>query len=636
MMLPIDRRALLLGPVSLACVLAACSGTPQRAEEASRPEPGAGGGQMVLVEQGDRQPAPAAAATKPAAPSAGWSSPTATGGGKPATAPAAAPAIGTSKWKAVVNGEETPALAIPMGDDATLARIIDEGVNRNQVMQHLRNLTNIGPRLTGSTNIEKADAWLRQQYERWGLKNVQREQWGTIGMRFDRGPSKGVLLASEQPGGTMGVAREFEFTTMAWTKGTNGPVRAKVVKLPAEDADYDKVKDQIKGAWVLIPAAPASGQRGVRRGLTEYFRQAVDVRKAMADVADKKEPMEEPKGMIGKAVRDGAAGFIASSGDERVWTGAVGGWRTASVATTIPDVFISVRKSDYEAIDEKITSNANFAVEFDLKHTLTDGPIPVYNVIAEIPGTEKPEEVVIISAHMDSWNGPGSQGATDNGTGTVVTLEAARILIASGARPKRTIRFIHWSGEEQGLLGSRGYVEKHKDEMGRISACFVDDGGTNSEGGIPCIESMKDMLAAATAPANGLFTDTATNKPLTCNVRVVGRMPRGGSSDHASFNAVGVPGFFWDEVGRADYGYGWHTQNDKYELGVPEYLMQSSTNSAIVAYRLACAPTLLPREVRADEDERPARPAPPAEPGKAPAQPTRPVGAATGSGTPAN
>ncbi|CAN0578328.1 unnamed protein product, partial [Laminaria digitata] len=214
------------------------------------------------------------------------------------------------------------------------------------------------------------------------------------------------------------------------------------------------------------------------------------------------------------------------------------------------------------------------------------------------PGTEFPDEVIVISGHMDSWNGPGSMGTTDNGTGTSVTIEAARILATVGAKPKRTIRFALWGGEEQGLLGSKGYIESlSEEERARISAAFVDDGGTNHQGGIPAADFMVEYLAAATAPVNGVFYSETDGKYLDVNIRPTGtKIETHGGSDHAAFNAVGVPGFFWDEVGRAVYGYGWHTQNDNLDLAIEEYLVQSATNTAITAYNLANAPGLLPRE----------------------------------------
>jgi len=238
----------------------------------------------------------------------------------------------------------------------------------------------------------------------------------------------------------------------------------------------------------------------------------------------------------------------------------------------------------------------------------------VYNTVAEIRGSTYPDEVVIVSAHMDSWDGPGSQGTTDNGTGTAVTLEAARLLMKAKAKPLRTIRFVLWTGEEQGLLGSKGYVKDHAGELPKVSAVFVDDGGTNYQGGVNVAENQVDFMAAATAPTNNQFYDEVDKKFLNVDVKNTGKkIASHGSSDQASFNAVGVPGYYWTEVGRADYQYGWHTQHDKIDLAIPVYLEQSSTNAAIVAYRLACAPTLMPRaeaSVGSSEDFRPRRPQP--------------------------
>lgn len=243
-----------------------------------------------------------------------------------------------------------------------------------------------------------------------------------------------------------------------------------------------------------------------------------------------------------------------------------------------------------DAILAKLDAKQEVILEFNMDNKFIKGPRKCYNVIAEIPGTEKPEEMVIISGHLDSWDGPGSEGALDNGTGTVVALEAARILCKAGAKPKRTIRFILWTGEEQGLFGSQAYVKNHKDELDKISAVFVDDGGTNYEGGVSCTADMEPMLREAFKPAIEAFPE------LPMKISIVSKIPRGGGSDHAPFNAAGVPGFFWFETGRSNYGFVHHTQNDRYEQAIPEYMVQSGTNSAATAYIVACAPTLLPRE----------------------------------------
>ncbi|MFA6047038.1 MAG: M20/M25/M40 family metallo-hydrolase, partial [Phycisphaerales bacterium] len=393
--------------------------------------------------------------------------------------------------------------------------------------------------------------------------------------------------------------RDMEFTTLAWTAGTEGPVRGKVMREPKDAAEFERVKDSLKGAWVLIQAPAALGQLGIRGLVSARYEMRLDARKKVAEGTDPA-TLTVPQRLALEPV----AGYISTSRDERVWTGAAPKWRELDFDAIPQDPHVIVRLSDYDFINSRLADGDAIEIECDLKNQFTKGPIPVYNTVAEIRGSEKPEEMVIISAHMDSWNGPGSQGCTDNGTGTVVTLEAARILMAAHAKPKRTIRFVNWTGEEQGLLGSHGYVEAHKDELSKISAVFVDDGGTNYEGGVPAAENMVQMLAMATAPVNKVFYDETDKQFLNVNVRNTGKkIDTHGSSDHASFNQVGVPGFFWDEIGRADYGYGWHTQHDRIDLAIPNYLKQSAANAAITAYRLACAETLLPRVEEEPKDK---------------------------------
>jgi len=644
---------------------------------------------------------------------------------------------------AVIGGKKAVAPSIPMGDPATIARIIDEGKNRNRVMDHLTYITQkIGPRLTGSSNVETANKWARDQFASWGLTNAQLWQWGEIPVRFDRGPSTG-RIGMTRAGGDQNdfrSLRDVEFTTLAWSKGTDGPVRGPVIKMPETEEQLAEVESQLKGAWVLVKATVPGGRRGVggfaggtnaRMRMFAEFRKkwenkaepapepapapaapavaafpqdgvsglytgnatggrvgpdgipfTAEIRlgenntvtgnfgfpayrmgtinkgtynpetgevsfswegtagptpyvftlkngklvgeskpaegtpmKFAASLGEAEKPVEKPKGpsIEERVLAAGPAGFISASSDDRVRTSSISGWRDLKMETIPQDIEVMVRQSDYDFMNSKLADGAAIEAEFNLANIFTPGPIPVYNTVAEIKGTVWPDEIVIISGHLDSWNGPGSQGTTDNGTGSSVTLEAARILMAAGAKPKRTIRFVLWTGEEQGLLGSREYVKSLKADgaLEKISAVFVDDGGTNYEGGLQCIESQVPYLAAATAPVNGLFYSTVDGKFLDVNVQASRRMGggiSGGSSDHASFLAQGVPGFFWDEVGRADYGYGWHTQNDKLDLAIPEYLIQSSTCAAVTAYNIACAPTLLPRPEPAAANEAPEAP----------------------------
>lgn len=437
-----------------------------------------------------------------------------------------------------------------------LLKIIDEGKTRNQTMKHLTYLCEeIGPRLTGSSRLERANNWVADKFREFGMQNVEVRKWGEIPVRFDRGPSSGRMVSP--------VERKFEFTTRAWSAGTNGPLKGPVIREPKTEEELDGIADKLKGAWILRKPG----------GNTSPFEARFE--------------------------SAGINGYIATARAETVTTGGVRGFMQLEIDKISPIVSAIVRRSDYDAINSRLADGEEAVVEFDLQHTFTAGPIPVFNTIGEIPGTELPNEVVIISAHLDSWDGPGSQGTVDNGTGSCVTIEAARILTAAGVKPKRTIRFILWSGEEQGLLGSKAYVQSlTEEERSKISAVFVDDSGTNQQASLTCAATMETMLRQAVEPMNYAFPDV----PIRLNVQP--RMPaRGGASDHSSFNAVGIPGFFWGKTGTATYGYAWHTQNDRVDQAVPAYLVKNSTVSAIAGFMLAQADTLLPRSPAAVEGE---------------------------------
>ncbi len=461
---------------------------------------------------------------------------------------------------------------LAQADPDTIAKIVEHGKNRNRVMDHLTYLCKeIGPRLTGSPQLERACHWTARKFREFGCKNVRLEKWGEVPVGFWRGPTQIGRMVKPYP-------MDFQFTSPSWSPPTKGVVRAPAVLEPQTMAEFDLVKKRLKGAW-LISRAAAGGRPGGPPP------QQTDEQRALAEAI----------------AASGYAGRITGSRNDLVHTS--GRFRDLKWEALPTEIRITVRKKDMDAIRYNLDTGKEVVLEFAMEQKFVPGPIPQYNVIAEIPGTEKPDEVVIVSGHLDSWDGPGSEGCCDNGTGTMVALEAARILNFVGAKPKRTIRFILWTGEEQGLLGSRAYVQMHKDELDKISCVFVDDGGTNYQGGLSCTAAMEPMLRAAIEPATKAFPE------FPMQIRVVERIPRGGGSDHAPFNAVGVPGFFWFETGRADYPFIHHTQNDHLQYAIPEYLVQSSVNSACASYVLACAETLLPREAAA---------APP------PAQPVRP------------
>lgn len=466
-------------------------------------------------------------------------------------------------------------LAFTQTDPATVSKIIDEGKNHSHAMEILTGLTNIGSRLTSSTRLDKAERWAMGQFKKFGCQNVHLEAWGSFPVGFDRGTHGFARMNSPEH-------IDFEYTSPSWSEGTNGPLKGLAIKAPKTMDEFNSMKDRLKGAWIVYDAPPAFGRRGRPGGApppppTPEQQAAEDLNKAIGDA--------------------GIAGKVYPSRNDLCVTS--GNFRDKTFEQHPMDRTVTVRKSDMDKVQADLAAGKPVELEFNLDQKFRKGPITNYNVIAEIPGTEHPDEVVIVSGHLDSWDGPGSQGALDNGTGSTTTLEAARILCTAKAKPKRTIRFILWTGEEEGLMGSRGYVIEHMSEMDKISAILVDDGGTDYQGGYDGAASMQQMMTEAYAPVVAAFPDM----PETYSTRERSETRIG--SDQDSFNAIGVPGFFTKEsfnqqYGQSDYTFIHHTQHDQIKYAIPAYLVQSGTNHAAVSYYLACATTLLPRFPKPD------------------------------------
>ena len=235
--------------------------------------------------------------------------------------------------------------------------------------------------------------------------------------------------------------------------------------------------------------------------------------------------------------------------------------------------------------------------EFDLAHRFVEGPIPLYTVIAEIPGTDKADELIIMGGHLDSWDG--ATGTNDNGTGTATTMEAARLLAIAlaetGQKPRRTIRFMLWSGEEQGLLGSKAYIKQHPEELDRVSACLVHDGGTNFLSGITATPSLMPLFLEALEPIDRMVAEYEDDE-ITFKIKAVNSLPFGVGSDHDSYLQAGMPGFFWEQSGTSNYSYVHHTQNDTYENAIAKYEEHSAKVIALAAWRLANMEQMIPRD----------------------------------------
>jgi carboxypeptidase Q len=446
-------------------------------------------------------------------------------------------------------------------------RVLSTAREENLAMDHLDYLTNrIGPRLTSSDGLQHACEWTRDRFKEFGIENARLEKWGEFPVGFNRGPWSGRMV---EP-----TVKALTFGTNSWTAGTKGLVKGPAVMAPENDEQLAQVKDKLAGAWVLVPPG-AAGQRGPgggggggrpgggQGGPAEEFRKKRDAAYAEAKIAG--------------TVRGLANELIVTGGSYQI---------TWDKLPTVP--VINMVKSSFDEVAGLVKEGKPVVLEFDIRNYFKKGPIPLYNVIADIPGTEFPDEYVIVGGHIDSWDG--ATGTTDNGTGCATTLEAARLLMKSGVKPRRTIRFMLWSGEEQGLFGSREYVKAHPDLMKKISVVLVHDMGTNYLSGLGVTKAMKPDIDAALAPLVGL------DPAMPFAIREVAGIRRGGGSDHDSFLSAGVPGLFWNQSGSARYNTTHHTQHDTFDRAVPEYQKHSSLVAALAALGIANLDHLLSRD----------------------------------------
>ena len=443
-----------------------------------------------------------------------------------------------------------------------IQRIIKAGRNGNQVQDHLDVMTNhIGPRLTGSQGLQTACEWADSKFKELGLQS-RLEKWGEFPVGFERGPSYGWMLEPKP--------MNLNFGTNAWTAGTKGRQVGKAILGPQTMEELEALRHDIPGSYVLLP-------RRARRP-----RGNADSDESAADRRARYEMQQQIRNEI---IQLGPAGIVRSTSDERILTG--GNYQVDwDNLPKIPS--INLLKEQWDEIAELVKNGEDVMLRFDIRNYFRQGPIDLYNVIADIPGSEFPDEYVIVGGHIDSWDG--ASGATDNASGCATTIEAARILMSANVQPRRTIRFMLWSGEEQGLLGSKAWVADNPKDVQNTSAVLVHDGGTNYVAGIVCLSPMREDFEKVFAPAMQLDDRTPFE------IRDIETMrPRGGS-DHVPFIRQGIPGFFWIQRGRATYRTTHHTQYDTFETVVPEYQRHSSLVIALGAYGISNLDTLLPRE----------------------------------------
>ncbi|MEE2888207.1 MAG: M20/M25/M40 family metallo-hydrolase [Planctomycetota bacterium] len=452
--------------------------------------------------------------------------------------------------------------------DPAIKRIIEQGIEKSQVMAFQDHLCNtIGQRLTGSAGYDRAAKWAREEFEKMGLE-ARLDPWGSWKMAWDRGQWQGRVLEPFE--------MELQVATPAWTGATRGQVKGRLIRMPA-DLDA-KVLD---GLFADGPAYlwGTISRRSNKPALLEPYQRSG---KLLGVVMSAKST-----GLGDRSYPNQIRVFGDSSVARRQWD------NRAQLVQAV------VRNDQAEKIEAALADGKAVKIQLEIRNRYRKGPVTLNNVVADLKGTEFPDEHVIICGHLDSWHQ--AAGATDNGTGSCSTLEAARILSSAGVKPRRTIRFILWSGEEQGLLGSRAYVQRNRSAMDKVSAVFNHDNGTNWASSVTVTDKIAALIAGAADAINMLpkpdpkHETNEDGKFFRINSRPEVRLSSGGS-DHASFAPALVPAFGWRLTGKLRYGYGWHSQWDTYDLVVPEYQRHNATTFALMAYTIAQLDQKLPRE----------------------------------------
>jgi carboxypeptidase Q len=481
-------------------------------------------------------------------------------------------------------------------DYDAIYKIKDEGFTHSQVMDTASWLTDVyGARLTGSPNIKAAGDWAVKKLTEWGGQNAHLETWGDFGTGWQNERFSATVV-SPNPWTIIGAPK-------AWTPGTDGPVTADAVYAPmTTDEDLERWKGKLKGKIVLpVPI------RDVKPSFDPLATRYTDEQLKKLEEID-------PTGAAGRRYDRSAFAFASkrlqfladegvlasfepsSRGDGGTIFVQQGGAYNPNAQSFVrypanvpPQVVLAVEH--YNRLARTLDKNVPVSIELNIKNT-TQPDQTAFNVLAEIPGTDKADEVVMLGAHFDSWHT--GTGATDNGAGSAVMMEAFRILKASGVKLRRTVRIALWSGEEQGLLGSRAYVKNTfadretmalKPAQGKISGYFNVDNGTGAIRGIYLQgnEAVAPIFRSWMEPFGSLGMNTLT-------------LQNTGGTDHLSFDAVGIPGFQFvqDEL---EYDTRTHHSNmDVYDRLQTGDMMKNAVIVAAFVYDAANRDQMLPRK----------------------------------------
>jgi carboxypeptidase Q len=459
--------------------------------------------------------------------------------------------------------------AQPQDDTSAVdARILSEIAQHNELITNIEFLSDIiGARLTGSSQQRAASDWVEQQFRQYGLTNVHQEKW-TVAHSWTRGNAEAQLIGP--------VSRRLTIVSAGWSPSTAGEVQGPVVYVSANSpAELDAYKARLVGAIVILEQ-PHTVVRPYQTGHPVIQFPILPPHREPSPNGVPTEPFSKVRTRFFK--EQGVLALLRDSANPynlmRMSNASAGDYEPG----LIPTAFLS--HEDY-ALLWRLLPRGEVRLKLSIDNSFSSEPAETSNTIAEIRGSEKPNEIVILGAHIDSWDL--ASGSTDNGTGVVTVLEAARAL--SKLHPKRTVRFVLFSGEEQGEVGSAKYVSQHKQEAPYISAVLVNDTGTGPILTIGVHENYSDIEAV-----HKILAPVASDLHL-----VEPKLSRTFGSDYAAFNEIGVPGFSC--IGDApDYDEMQHTQSDTFDKVSESGLMQSAQVMAVWAFNTAQYPTLLPRK----------------------------------------
>lgn len=479
-------------------------------------------------------------------------------------------------------------------DMAMMQKIKDEEKNNSQITMIAHNITDVcGPRLTNSPGYNLGLDWVTATCKQWGLQNAGREAWGEFGKGW----------SNEH--GTLELKVPYNENIIAypvpWCKSTGKAIKTELIMLDAFDsATIDKAGDAIKGKIVMLKPGGTTIPDAFKAYATRYGDSSLD--NLPDDYMITRKQMEGFLPFIKKDYytslyleKKGAIGLLRSGSgsiDGTVFVDGGAGY-AKGYQPTLPEMKTS--REDYLKLMRLMQDHAKVELEMNVQNTFYDKDLTGYNVVAEIPGTDPAlkSQVVMLGGHLDSW--AGGTGATDNGAGCIVMLEAVRILKALGIQPRRTIRIALWGGEEQGLFGSFGYVKKHfgnpedmalKPDQANISAYYNLDNGSGKIRGIytQSNPAVRDIFKAWLVP----FTDMGANGGVTNS--------NTGSTDHISFDAVGIPAFQFIQDPLEYETRTHHSNMDTYDhLSIPD-LKQAAVIVAAFVYNTAMRADMLPRK----------------------------------------